>query len=205
MTTKHGRTCSKRNYERVLDRRPLDIINAGNNGHTSLQTLFRFYTKVLPLEPSHVILYLGPNDFYGTGPDRLLITEEILYSGSVAQYWAAETRSQNLYARSLLFYVLQQRVPPLGRIVRRPEAADTVASDGPRTNESPDQELQRVKDTIGGAYTENVRTICRMARSKGVEPVLVTFIHNLQRPSAESFSSTTTSWCESLPTRRESR
>jgi len=161
-----------------LDRRPLDVINAGNNGHTSLQTLFRFYTKVLPLEPSHVILYLGPNDVYGTGPDRLLITEDILFSGSVAQFWAAETRGQNPYARSLLFYVLQRSVPPLQRIV--PEAADPASADGPRPNETPDQELQRLSDTIGRAYIENVGTICRLARGKGIEPVLVTFMHNMR-------------------------
>lgn len=78
----------------------LTVVNAGNNGHTSLQTLFRFYTKVVPLKPTHVILYLGLNDVYGSGPDRLLISEEILFSGSVAQYWAAETRGKNLYSRS---------------------------------------------------------------------------------------------------------
>jgi lysophospholipase L1-like esterase len=49
-------------------------VNAGNNGFTSIQTSSRFYTKVLPLRPTHVILYLGPNDIYATGPDRLLIT-----------------------------------------------------------------------------------------------------------------------------------
>ena len=49
-------------------------MNAGNNGFTSIQTSSRFYTKVLPLRPTHVILYLGPNDIYATGPDRLLIT-----------------------------------------------------------------------------------------------------------------------------------
>lgn len=162
------------------DGRSLDVINAGNNGHTSLQTLFRFYTKVLPLEPSHVILYLGPNDLYGTGPDRLLITEDILFSGSVAQFWAAETRGQNLYARSLLFYVLQQGISPLRRLVREPGAADTASSDGPRLDEIPDQELRRLIDTIGGAYIENVGTICRMARAKGIEPVLMTFMHNMQ-------------------------
>lgn len=163
-----------------LDGRSLDVINAGNNGHTSLQTLFRFYTKVLPLKPSHVILYLGPNDLAGTGPDRLLISEDILFSGSVAQFWAAETRGQNPYARSLLFYVVQQRVRPLGRIVRAPEPADAASSEGPRPNETPDQELQRLLDTIGGAYIENIRTICIIGRSKGIEPVLVTFMHSMK-------------------------
>lgn len=163
-----------------VDGRSLDVINAGNNGHTSLQTLFRFYTKVLPLRPSHVILYLGPNDLYGSGPDRLLISEEILFSGSVAQFWAAETRGQNPYARSLLFYVVQQRIPPLQRIMRGPERADTPSADGPRDNETPDQELQRLTDTIGNAYIENIRTICLIARSKGIEPVLVTFMHDMQ-------------------------
>lgn len=162
------------------DRQSLDVINAGNNGHTSLQTLFRFYTRVRPLKPSHVILYLGPNDLFGKGPDRLLITEDILYRGSIAQFWAAQTRGQNLYASSLLFYVVQQVVPPLRRIMGASEQEITVSSDEPRPDETPDQELQRLLDTIGASYIENVRTICRIGRGEGIEPVLVTFMHNLQ-------------------------
>src|SRR5262249_29336952 len=69
----------------------LDVVNGGNNGHTSLQSLFRFYVRVLPHKPTSVVLYFGPNDLYGTGPDRLMISEKILFSGSVAQFWAATT------------------------------------------------------------------------------------------------------------------
>ena len=167
-----------------LDDASLSVVNAGNNGHTSLQTLFRFYTKVLPLRPSHVILYLGPNDLYGTGPDRLLISEEILFSGSVAQFWAAATRGQNLYARSLLFYVLQQRLPALGRIMRERETTDdsatALSADGPREVETPSQELQRLTETIGGIYIKNIETICLISQAKGIKPVIVTFMQNMQ-------------------------
>jgi hypothetical protein len=71
---------------RWLDDPALDVVNAGNNGHTSLQTLFRFYARVLPRKPTSVVLYLGPNDLYGTGSDPLLISEDILFNGSVAQF-----------------------------------------------------------------------------------------------------------------------
>ncbi|MBI3769963.1 MAG: hypothetical protein HY271_15940 [Deltaproteobacteria bacterium] len=164
-----------------LDDPSLNVVNAGNNGHTSLQTLFRFYTKVLPLKPSHVILYVGPNDLYGMEPDHLLISEEILFSGSVAQFWAAETRGQNLYARSLLFYLLQQRVPALGRIMRPAANTAPIASqsDRPRGHETPSQELQRLMETIGGTYIENIQTICLISQAKGIKPVIVTFMQNM--------------------------
>ncbi len=178
-------TWSHRLEERLrarLDDPSLDVVNAGNNGHTSLQTLFRFYTKVLPLKPSHVILYVGPNDLYGLEPDHLLISEEILFSGSVAQFWAAETRGQNLYARSLLFYLLQQRVPVLGGIMRR-AAADSAPiasqSDRPGGRETQSQELQRLMKTVGGSYIENIQTICLICREKGIKPVIVTFMQNM--------------------------
>jgi lysophospholipase L1-like esterase len=167
---------------RRLDDPALDVVNAGNNGHTSLQTLFRFYARVLPRKPTDVVLYVGPNDLYGRGPDRLLISEDILFNGSVAQFWAAATRGENLYARSLLFYVMQQYVPALGGIMRRDGAdkAETPPEVGP-PGETPSQEFQRLQDTIGGAYIENIRTICLISRSKGITPILVTFMQNMER------------------------
>jgi lysophospholipase L1-like esterase len=159
----------------------LNVVNAGNNGHTSLQTLFRFYARVLPEAPTHVILYLGPNDLYGTGKDRLLISEDVLFSGSVAQFWAAETRAQNLYARSLLFYVIQQHVPALAQVTgQQPTDTSAVAAaQVPPGYETPDQELQRLMTTIGGGYVENIGTICLIAEAKGIKPVLLTFMHDM--------------------------
>ncbi len=137
-----------------LDDPSLLVVNAGNNGHTSLQTLLRFYTKVLPLAPSHVVLYLGPNDIYGTGPDRLLISEEILFSDSVAQYWDSTTRGLNPYARSLLFYVVQQRVPALAAIMRG-RKADVDESSDAALQAAANWNGPREKEIIGRNYLEN--------------------------------------------------
>ncbi len=150
----------------------LAVVNAGNNGHTSIQTLFRFYAKVVPEKPTHVIVYLGPNDIYGSGPDKLLITEDILFSGSVAEYWAAETAGTNLYARSLLFYALQRAVPALAPRTRR---AALVPADAPVGSVWGQPEA----DAIAGRFIANVRTLCLVARAHGIEPVLVTFMHDL--------------------------
>jgi lysophospholipase L1-like esterase len=165
---------------RRLDDPALDVVNAGNNGYTSLQTLFRFYARVLPHKPTSVVLYLGPNDLYGTGPDRLLISEEILFSGSVAQYWAATTRGQNLYARSLLFYVMQQQVPALGHLMRPDGTASSETPPEAAPPDAPGDELRRLLGTIGSAYVENVRTICLISRSKGITPILVTFMNDME-------------------------
>jgi lysophospholipase L1-like esterase len=155
----------------------LDVVNAGNNGYTSLQTLIRFYVRVLPQKPTTVVLYLGPNDLFGTGPDRLLISDDILFGGSVAQYWQSATRGQNPYARSLLFYVVQQHVPPLAAVMRPPPAEEPASTWTPEAH--PGDELRQLLATIGGAYVENVRTLCLISRSKNVTPVIVTFMHDM--------------------------
>jgi len=104
---------------------------------------------------------------------------------SVAQFWAAETRGQNLYARSLLFYVVQQRVPPLARAMRRDPPA---VSEPAFTPETP-ADYQRLLDTIGGGYVENICTICLIAKAKGITPVLATFIDAMEgRPPGPLFA-----------------
>ena len=155
----------------------LDVVNAGNNGYTSLQTLIRFYVRVLPQRPTAVVLYLGPNDLFGTGRDRLMISEDILFSGSVAQYWSSATRGQNLYARTLLFYVVQQHVPPLEAAMRPPPVAETAPAWVPEAH--PGDELRQLLATIGNAYVENVRTLCLISRSKAITPVILTFMHDM--------------------------
>lgn len=145
------------------------VVNAGNNGYTSLQTLFRFYTKVVPQHPTHVILYVGPNDIYGSGPDKLLITEDILFSRSVVEYWAAETAGKNLYERSLLFYGLQHAVPALAPATRRSRTDPTV----------PVIYGQSQADEFARRYVDNIRTLCLIARADGIEPVVATFMHDL--------------------------
>jgi lysophospholipase L1-like esterase len=147
----------------------LTVVNAGNNGYTSLQTLFRFHVKVLPLRPTHLILYLGPNDVYAGDPTHLLISEDILFSGSVAAYWAAATRGKNLYSRTLLFYVAQRHLPGLA-----PKTLATTPAPvaGKRFG-------QREAEEIGAGLIENVRTVCLVSRAHGIEPVLATFIHAL--------------------------
>jgi lysophospholipase L1-like esterase len=147
----------------------LVVVNAGNNGHTSLQTLFRFHARVLPHQPTHVILYLGPNDVYGMGQDHLMISEDILFSSSVAEYWAGLMRGKNPYTRSLLYFVAQQYVPQLAVDVRQ-EAEPS----GPKVVYDATE-----ADAIARRYLENVRTICLIARAHGVEPIVVTFIHDM--------------------------
>mgnify|MGYP003693704545 CR=1 FL=1 len=138
-----------------------------------------------------MILYLGPNDIYATGPDRLLITENILFNGSLTDYWAAETRGKNPYSQSLLFYVLQRAVPALALRATRPAAA---AGTGTIWG-------QKEVDEIGQHFLENVRTICLIARAHGIEPVLATFMQDMPPgvPFPHGPSATTTISCAHSP------
>jgi lysophospholipase L1-like esterase len=147
----------------------LVVVNAGNSGHTSLQTLLRFYLKVLPLRPTHVVLYLGPNDVYAGRPDKLMITEDVLFSGSLTEWWAATTRGKNVYSRTLLFHVASLYLPSLAPKTR---PLTPARQPGKRYGE-------REAEEIAAGLVENVRTICLVSRAHGIEPVLVTFIHAL--------------------------
>lgn len=153
----------------------LVVVNAGNNGHTSLQTMFRFYTKVVPQKPTHVIAYVGPNDVYASEPGALLITKDILYSRSIVEYWAAEAAGKNPYVRSLLFYGLQRALPALSPVARREIPAVT----------QPVIYGQAQADDIAARYAQNIRMLCRMARADGIEPIVVTYMHDL--PAAVPF------------------
>jgi hypothetical protein len=86
---------------------PLYVINAANNGHTSVQTLLRFYLKVLPLKPDHILYYEDHNDvgWMKSLPTTVGISENILFSTSIVEYLAKEREHAPFYEKTLIYYV----------------------------------------------------------------------------------------------------
>ena len=66
----------------------LNVINAGTNGHNSLQSLLRFYLRVLPLKPQVLLYYEGINDVHENvqQPDSTFLKEDLLFSDAITSY-----------------------------------------------------------------------------------------------------------------------
>ncbi|MCA8957997.1 MAG: hypothetical protein KDC87_18120 [Planctomycetes bacterium] len=147
----------------------VQVINAGTNGHNSLQCLLRFYLKVLPHRPRLLIYYESNNDVadYACAPTDLWIEEPVLFSEGLTSYLAKTKAGKSWYARTLLGYRaqlwLEQRHRQSGFAERRTEltAAQRVAL--PHN---------------GQRYLRNVQTLADMCRRHGVKLLLVTFIQD---------------------------
>jgi lysophospholipase L1-like esterase len=165
-----------------LQTRDVSVVNAGNNGFNSLQVLLKYYLRVSQHAPTHILFYGGNNDFqpYRMPPDGIWISEDILHTPSIPQYWSARTRGQTPYARTLIAYALSVA---LGR--------SSGFDPGPLDRQPPSPlepfpaqqaTAQRPSDVIthnGRHFIRNLRSLCLLARAEGVTPILTTFIHGL--------------------------
>jgi lysophospholipase L1-like esterase len=149
------------------------VINAGNNGHNSLQSLLRFYLTVLPKNPDFLLYYEGINDVerWILKPKSIWITENALFSDTMTSYLARERAGQNFYARTLLVYSLEKV------LLKLEEAVDRVLNRGssPAEQELTADELS-VRSANGQRFITNVTTLADICRRHKVSLVLITFI-----------------------------
>jgi lysophospholipase L1-like esterase len=93
---------------------PVTVVNAGNNGQNSLQTLLRLYLRVVPHKPDVLICYLGHNDVARQERQREavpLINESQAFTDTMACYVRAKNAGKNPYCRTLLYHHLTLTVP----------------------------------------------------------------------------------------------
>ncbi len=148
----------------------VQVINAGNNGHNSLQCLLRFYLRVLPHKPNVVLFYESNNDVADSvnEPTNIWIDEDVLFSDSLSSYLSKKHREKNWYARTLLGHRLQ-------RWLKR--SARKRARSGGRRIELSDAQAE-AELANGERYIRNVTTIADICRRNGVTLVLMTFIQD---------------------------
>lgn len=149
-----------------LINRPLHVINASNNGHNSLQILLRFYLKVLPLKPTHVIFYENYNDVSPNkrGIETMGVTEDILFSTTLADYLAKTHKTETFYSRSVLFYLFKKNIFSKLRKHENPE-------------ENPPWDWS-IQESNGALFMRNVRTLAKLCESDRVQLILTTFLHD---------------------------
>src|SRR5262245_18005045 len=148
---------------------PLDyaVINAGNNGHNSLQSMLRFYLRVLPEKPDDVIYYAAINDVINARLqyDAFWITSDILFLDSLSSYLRKTRQYQNVYARSVLGVIVSNQWDALLGI--EPSAPVDLASDPSPAGDARDIEAR---------FQRNVLTLLDMCRRAGARLVLTTFV-----------------------------
>ncbi len=168
------------NHSKIPD---MQVINAGNNGHNSLQTILRFYLKALPFKPRYVIYYEPVNDIrpWKLSPESVLITEDILFSGSMYDYLKKTHPGENIYTQSLFAYALQEawkwkisphvaRFLPKNKFDRMAHGAESLSVD--------EQEALRFN---AKRYIKNVYTLVKLSKIYHIEMILMTSIHDDER------------------------
>jgi lysophospholipase L1-like esterase len=150
----------------ALPQHPPTVINAGANGFNSLQSVLRFYLRVQPHRPTHLVYYEVINDVRPAVRtiDDEQISEAILFSTTLHDYIAKVNRGKNFYARTNLGYFL-------GRLVDRwfSLPRDSSADDPYRLH-------PEILVTNGEHYLRNLRALADMCRRNHVRLVLVTFL-----------------------------
>jgi len=158
----------------LRERRPgadVLVVNAGNNGHNSLTTLLRFYLRVLPHHPTHVVLYLARNEVRSAkvSLDDVRIRERILFSTTYRDYIGKSFEGRNFYYRTHLGYLANRALDRVKRVFR-------PAGDDERHHDPGPSEAEReVLEYNGASFIFNVRTITDLCRREGVRPILATF------------------------------
>ncbi len=158
----------------------ISVINAGNNGYNSLQTFLRFYLRVLPLGPTHIIFYEAMNDFnfIENSTDTLTVSPEILFSNSIIDYWKTESRNFNLYIRSLTFYFILESVPFLKKW--KPTSQKYHEKNLVENQKFNWKEFIKITNNNSMIYYRNVKALITLCKANKVMPILVTFIQNFE-------------------------
>jgi lysophospholipase L1-like esterase len=148
------------------------VINAGVDGYNSLQIMLRFYLRVAPHQPTHVLFYEGYNDVkpYVRTIDDMLVAEQILFSSSLADYLAKINHQKNFYLRTILGASL------LNRLSQQP---------GRNEDRNPLRAAPEALTKNGQTFIKNVQALSDFCHRAGVQLICLTFIHddrNMDRP-----------------------
>jgi len=160
------------NLKSILGVDAADVINAGNNGHTSFQTLLRLYLKVLPCHPDMVLYYQNFNDLSDTKRDLGMVTiaPEAVLTKTVGEFWAEVNKGRNIYVRTLVFRFLQ-------RAFGDQSSGEIISG----------WEMQKIQRHNGMKFITNVRTIVQLCQNNDVVPVLLTFLYDDKEVSVPEF------------------
>lgn len=152
----------------------VDVINAGNNGHNSLQAMLRFYLRVRPFAPDYVVYYEGVNDVTQkiVGPfEDVWISDDVLFTSNFRDFLKRSRPNAPFYERTLTVHFIRSLWTRFrNEQLRREQLSHPVREMTP--------ESIAFRDAGAERFILNVRTLIRMMQDAGVRPVLVTFLHD---------------------------
>lgn len=165
--------------------RPVEVINAGVNGATTLQ-LRRAMPELLALQPDLVLIYAGHNDFnyYPVLAAALDAHPELLRARALGDRLALlrATRAGLRWAG-----LLPPPPPPASTMPPDPRAR--AVAHGPQApHQSPDELAERraaqarAAARIQAIYDENITDIAHQAKAAGARVALITPINALSEP-----------------------
>lgn len=135
--------------ERSGPAREFEVVNAGISGLNSGLALRRLKSKVVPLDPDVVTIYLGWNDLMKFDPAGQTTSTAVSAAARVLDnLWLVKGM------RKLIFFYLRPRVAP------------------PATG--PDSRTGRFAEFVPDVYEGNMREIVAAVRAAGAAPVLLT-------------------------------
>ncbi len=147
------------------------VLNAGCNGHNTLQQLIRVYLRVLPLKPDVVIQYGAIND---VRPDReadrwIAFPSELVEARSVRDYLRLKNAGRGFYLEnSLLINMLGRKLGWLGSDL------------APRYRPEDSEEGAPTFDRTVALYLRNLDTLDRLCEAEGAVFIPVTFLADVK-------------------------
>lgn len=147
------------------------VINAGMNGHNTLQQMMRLYIRILPLEPDYVLHYGLINDLRpDTQADQLInMPYRLSQVGGLREYVRMKNRGKGFYRRnSLLVNYAYERAERL-------LAGHVSAADSPGHDAGTEQAVPSFEKTTG-MYLQNIAAMDMLCRRQGVTFIPVTFL-----------------------------
>lgn len=154
----------------------VDVINAGNPGHNSLQIYLQFFFKVWRWRPNVVILYLGKNDAVMPSvhsPTRLEQDPWKLMSYSKLDYVCRMNEGKSWYFRTLLSDFLRERLAQWRARLAREDSPE------PCLDETAEDVPEFVRRNGQDFLMKHVGAIADGCRRLNATLVLVTFAHVL--------------------------
>lgn len=155
------------------DQKDTVIINAGNNGHNSVQILLKSYFELAQHNPTHLLIYQNRNDAQERPlkPAEVFIDKELVFSSSMVEYLRAIGYG-NFYFQSVLGHMLKTSI---GKYFIKQERLQRTESG---IRDMPTEKLNLLKEHNGERYRRNLTALTTLARLEDTEPLFITFLHN---------------------------
>ncbi|GMU20370.1 MAG: hypothetical protein AMXMBFR13_04670 [Phycisphaerae bacterium] len=148
----------------------ITVINAGINGHNTLQQLFRLYLRVLPEHPHYVLHYGLINDIESEKTTLAInMPAALVQVSSLREYLRLENAGKGFYQENSL--LASHLIHIAQRLVDRTPAP---ASEPPGGGE-------KQGDTGASRYIENIRTMELLCRERGIRFIPMTFLADLSK------------------------